>query len=510
MTMPDGPETGVARGQGAPVSGSLGSRFVTDAAKLAGGAILAQALGILVAPILSRLFAPEAFGTAALFSSIVQVIGVFVCLRYERAIMLPEKDEDASSLLVASLFIAGGIALLSAGVTLLLGGAAVRWLQAPDLAPYLWLLPVAVLVYGIGSALRQWNTRTKHFGLLSGAQIASAAGQAAVKLGTGLFGFTVAGSLIGARVLGLALPATGLAWGAWKEHRHRHLQTGWRRIAGQLWRYRKFPLVSTWSGLLNTLSVQLPILILSAFFVQAVVGFYSFGARMVDLPMILIGTAITQVFYQRASAAKNQGELAQVVRGTYDRLVALGVFPMLVLTVIGPELFGLVFGSEWVEAGVYVQILSLWRFLVFIGSPMSTLFGILERLEVGLAFNVVLMLTRFASLTAGGWAGNARLALALYAASGSVIWLGMILWLLRESGTSVWQATLHSVRYLLYSLPIVLLLVVAKAWWGWPTWVLVSLAVAGALAYYGIVIQQDRTLTEPFVRWLDRLRGRSQ
>ena len=61
-------------------------------------------------------------------------------------------------------------------------------------------------------------------------------------------------------------------------------------------------------------------------------------------------------------------------------------------------------------------------------------------------------------------------------------------------------------RYLLYSLPVVLLLVAAKGWWGWPAWLLLILAGGGALVYYGIFIRQDRTLLEPFVALLDRLR----
>ena len=66
--------------------------FVGDVLKLTGGAVFAQALGLLITPILSRLFAPEAFGTAAIFGSLLQVCTVVVCLRYELAIMLPEKD----------------------------------------------------------------------------------------------------------------------------------------------------------------------------------------------------------------------------------------------------------------------------------------------------------------------------------------------------------------------------------------------------------------------------------
>ena len=70
------------------------SPFVSNVLKLTSGSIVAQGLGILVAPILTRLFVPEAFGVAALFASITSIIGVVACLRYELSIMLPKTNKE--------------------------------------------------------------------------------------------------------------------------------------------------------------------------------------------------------------------------------------------------------------------------------------------------------------------------------------------------------------------------------------------------------------------------------
>ena len=67
------------------------------------GTVLAQALGILAMPIITRLFAPDVFGLAAVFSSITAIIGVVACLRYEIAIMLPENHAEAVNILGVSL-----------------------------------------------------------------------------------------------------------------------------------------------------------------------------------------------------------------------------------------------------------------------------------------------------------------------------------------------------------------------------------------------------------------------
>ena len=58
----------------------LSKSFAANILKLVLGSTFAQILGILVAPILTRLFAPEAFGLSALFASITGVIGVIASL----------------------------------------------------------------------------------------------------------------------------------------------------------------------------------------------------------------------------------------------------------------------------------------------------------------------------------------------------------------------------------------------------------------------------------------------
>ena len=89
------------------------SSFLKNVSTLSFGSIFAQFLGILAAPILTRLFAPEEFGIAGLFASIAGVIGVFSCLRYELAIMLPSNDDRAVNLLAGALILSIFISILS-------------------------------------------------------------------------------------------------------------------------------------------------------------------------------------------------------------------------------------------------------------------------------------------------------------------------------------------------------------------------------------------------------------
>ena len=428
--------------------------FTSDVLKLASGTAFAQLLGILTTPLLTRLYPPEAFGLAAVFISITGIVSAVMCLRYEQAIMLPETDEEAVNLLAVSIGFAMLVSLLTAfiiwwGKTLLL-----RALNIDMLAPYLWLMPVAAWLGGVFNALNYWNSRTRQFGRLSVTRMVSSFVTAVATLGAGLIGIATAGAKIGANVGGQALAAIILSGQIWRDDRKLFIRSlHWRDISLVLKRYRKFPLYDTWSTLLNTASWQLPVLLLSSFFSPIVVGHYALGYRILQLPMNFVGTAIAQVFFQRASGAYIQGKLDIVVESAFRRLVMVGLFPVLTLTIIGRDLFSVVFGASWAEAGVYTQILSIWAFFWFISSPLSTVFRVLEKQEFLLKWNLFNLIIRFFSLWIGGVLQNPRLAVFLFSSSGVVVYGYITLAILLQANVPMHQAMRVFRKYLLIFLP---------------------------------------------------------
>jgi len=134
--------------------------FSGNILKLMSGTVLAQALGILAMPVVTRLFAPEAFGVLAIFASMTGIVGVIVCLRYELAIMLPDSNEEAANILGVSLLSVIIMTSLSALIVWLGNEKIISLLHAPQLKNYLWLVPVAIFIQGIFLALNYWNSRT--------------------------------------------------------------------------------------------------------------------------------------------------------------------------------------------------------------------------------------------------------------------------------------------------------------------------------------------------------------
>jgi len=120
--------------------------FAGDALKVAFGASSSQLFSILAAPVLTRTFAPEAFGIMAVYASLVGIASVVAALRYDQAILLPESDEEAANVLALSL----AACVVTCGLLVLLVLCFRRQLleamHASQLGAYVWLIPAAVFI----------------------------------------------------------------------------------------------------------------------------------------------------------------------------------------------------------------------------------------------------------------------------------------------------------------------------------------------------------------------------
>lgn len=397
--------------------------FASNVLTLVTGTTIAQIITILASPIITRLYGPEAFGLVAIFISITSIIGVISCLRYELAIMLPESNEEAANVFGLCIILVVFITLLSTLFLIILQQPLFLAIKAPQLASFLWLIPIAIFFSGIFLSLNYWNTRTKHFHRLSIARVVGTCSITGTQLGFGCAGLTSGGILIGANVLGSISSTSILGLQIMRDDLSLFRRTITpKRMTESLKRYRNFIKYDIWSALLNSLSWQVPILLLAYFFSASVVGYYSLGMMVIQLPMSLIGSAIGQVFYQRAAVAKSEGTLNPLVENVFKILVKIVLFPMILLLFIGKDIFIVIFGAQWAEAGIFIQILSMWAIVWFISSPMSMLVPIFEKQRWSLVYNFSNFLTRIISIIIGGLFGIVLVALTLFSISGIIVY----------------------------------------------------------------------------------------
>jgi O-antigen/teichoic acid export membrane protein len=333
---------------------------------LISGTALAHGLTAAALPILSRMYSPAEFGLLAVFSSLLAIISVVACLRYELAIALPPSDDEALHLLALSMASCLLMSLLMALIVLL----APQWLIAltgqPQLRPYLWLAPLGLLLAGSYSALQFWHVRGKKFTLLARTRVAQSAGSATAQITLGAMGISPLGLLLG-YVMNTGIACLALGGALCKAVPNLSLGRVWRLALS----YRRFPLFSSLEALANSAAMQIPVIMIAAIAAPAEAGYLMMAMYVAQAPMSLIGTAISQVYLSRAPEAYREGRLGAFSTDILAGLLKSGCGPLLAAGILSPALFGLVFGAGWERAGWLVSWMTPWFLLQFLAVPLS-------------------------------------------------------------------------------------------------------------------------------------------
>ncbi len=440
------------------------SSFVSNVAKLSAGTLISQAIGILVAPILSRLFAPEAFGLFGLFASIFGVLGSIACLRYDLAIMLPKEDEKAANLFAGTLIFSALMSCFCGLLIWIAGNQILNFFNAEQLSSYVWYIPLMVFLIGTFSAANYWNSRTKHFGRLAFVRIINSFTNNLIRLTMGFGGYVGGEILIVAAFFAQIISNIILYFKIWvsdgKFFRN-HIRL--KEIFSLSSRYRRFPQYSVWSGILVDFSLKLPVFTIAYFFSPKELGYFVFVQTIVRVPFNLLGDSISKVFFQKAASIKgNAAELSSWIEKVFYFLTTFFMLPALVISIQGNDIFKLIFGANWSEAGLYAQILIFSIFIELITAPFGSLFSVLEKQKEALRFNILLMTLRFGALIAGGLTGNILIVISAYVVADIIARSIKFAYIFRQSRFEITKAFGIVVKAFIIVIPFIFCLILLK------------------------------------------------
>jgi len=434
------------------ISKKLGEgSFFGNMLAMMGAGVLSQAVSLAASLVTAKLYSPAEMGIYSNYTSILSVITVAVCLHYDRAVILPDSDREARQVLALCAAACVSVSVLCALVFLPFHGEIAARMNAPELGPWLRLMPVSVLLAGVLVILQYWNARRKtlsNVALSNSVQTAAAAGSQ-ILLGlepVHLYGGMICGNFIG-RLISAAL----LLRNTLRQEKEALFSGVTRRgVWETAARYRKFP-ASIPGGLADQLSAALPSLCLTYFFGSGEAGYYGLGHRLLALPLSVIGNSISQAFYPEARAARGSGTLQPLCLRTMNLLLRIGCTPFLLLSLVAPALISFVFGAKWYTAGEYIKWLSMWLLLGFVYSPLSSVFSITEQPQKYALLNIVNLAVRAAALLGGGITGDPALAIAFCGVSGAIISVFNCAYAMRQVGVGLGAVLACFARQLLHA-----------------------------------------------------------
>ena len=408
------------------LSDMLRSSGVRNFAKLFSANVVAQAIGLLVYPILTRIYSPEDFGLLNLFLSIGGVLTLIAVAEYHYAIVLPKEEKDAVGvfhvgfLLLSCLVILVGVSgVFSEPISLLF--------KAPSLSSVYYLLPGYVFLMGLWNLLNYWYTRQQKFGKISIYQMSQSIISSASKIILGIQNLLRVGmvySVVFAPLISILLVVVG----SWRTLTPL-FKFSWNNICQQAAKYKNFPLYVMPRGLLNTLGGNLPTLLLTPYFGLVEIGFFGMALTLAFRPINIVCSSLYQVLYQKVTDKVN--EQKGVLSLLRNFLMQIGVVTLLlfgVLYLVMPYMVSFLLGAEWVVVSDYIRIFLPWLFFVVLNTSLSFLPDVFGKQSIYLLFEISYIVVRLLALIIGVRMDSMYMALFLFSMIGAFVLLVELCW----------------------------------------------------------------------------------
>lgn len=369
---------------------------------LASGSLIAQIITILVSPITTRIFTPTELGTYTLITTAVNMFGPVICLRYDLTIVTEKDDYKALAILKLSMIVSFIISILvSIGYFIYFNMNA----KYHSLMYAIGILFILLFTTGITNALTSYNNRKKQYKLMTSVYVIRTVAQnfLMVFLGiikTGVFGLL--SSQVVSQFLGIRKQGEELI-----QHKNEIAEIDKKDMAAVAKKYKKQLLFSTPASFANSFSYSSINIFISSLFNDATLGFYSISYRVLGLPLNVISSNVSKVFFEDASHEYNE-------KGTYRKslirtslfLGILAAVMVIGLVLLSPTVFALFFGSQWRQAGVFVQILAPMFGIRFIVNGVSAALIISQRQDYELFIQslfIIASVATFLFAKSGEW-----------------------------------------------------------------------------------------------------------
>lgn len=378
----------------------MSNKLLQNSAKLLSANVYAQVIGLAAYPLLARLYAPENFGVLNLFLSMGSIFILLSTIDYQQAIVLPKHERQA----IAVTHLCLTISLVVSGLVLLsvpFASEIAVLFKTPALEKWYFLLPPYILTMAGWNILNYWYVRRAEYNRNSGYQVLQSSLGAGMKIGLGYGGYLQGGMIVSVVVAPFVALLTSCML-AWKNHIRPLLCFNWDEVREVSSTYRKFPIYSFPSSMLNMLSSQLPVLLLTPVFGNEEIGLWSMAVLLGFAPLSMISKSLNQTLYQHTMDLLHQGRnIIPTYRKFSIGTIGIVVPCFAILWWILPQMTALLLGSEWEQTGHILRWMLPWLAANILTASTGFLAGIYFKQHIELLFEMLLIVLRAGVIAIG-------------------------------------------------------------------------------------------------------------
>ena len=368
------------------------SDFTKNILTLMTGTAIAQAIPIAISPILTRIYSPEDFGVFALFVAIISILGNIANAKYELAIMLPKKDEDAINIFALGFLITCIISIIMLIFVITFNHYFIDSLKNEEIGFWLYFVPIAIFFSGMYNVLNYFNNRKKNYKDLRNATILKSIVLAIIQLSVGFFKQGVTG-LISGQLLSNMFANMKLLNNILK-NKILISRISILKMVVLAKKYSKFPKYSLPSTFLDDTTQKMNSLLFPKLFGFDLSGYFFLAHKIVNMPASLISNSISQVYFQKLSENKNKNINSFVFfTSTAKKLFIIALPIAILIYILSPYIFSFIFGEKWSFSGDIAKYLAFVFFIQFIVSPLSISFSVSMELKKSALWKVLYFIT---------------------------------------------------------------------------------------------------------------------
>ncbi len=354
--------------------------FIRSVSVLVSGTVISQTAIVLITPVLTRLYGPEAFGLYAIYTAILYTVTIISSLHYETAIPLAKNDKDAINTLALALLVLLGFVFIGIFLIILLN---VIPYDNKNMAFYWLFLPLSIFGLGSFQVFQLWALRTESYRYIAQGRVQMNMSQMLIQVSLGMT--SRSGSLlIAGDALGRVVGGFGLAYFFRQDFSRLRAVISRKRMKNMAIRYKKFPLISSWSSIFSGLSTHLPTFFIAGMIGIKAAGLYLIASRILALPDALFGNAVKQVYIAKGAKLLQNSfpQFRKLFKTTIQKLILLSLSIFTFVFILAPFLLPIVFGESWEETGTFVQCMVILYASQLIITPITANFYLLELLHL--------------------------------------------------------------------------------------------------------------------------------
>jgi O-antigen/teichoic acid export membrane protein len=366
-------------------------RFARNVMTLSLGTALAQSVGIILSPVLTRLYTPSDLGVLGLFLSFVSVATVATSMSYELGIVSAPTNEQATHLTWASM-------LLSVPVSLLLSAFLYmvmhfKWLGFGALPGYsVALMAATLLLIATFSNLRYWAIRQERFRIVARTSVFQQTTRSISQVALGFLGAGPMGLLFG-EMIGRGAGIGSLFRNAWPALKNAAASARTRDLKAALVQNRNLAMYSMPSSVIDSLAGSILVPLIIQLYGPAMGGEFALTRRVLAVPLALIATSVADTFHSRMAvyAREKPEQMLGLFARTSVGLFLLGLGPALILFFGGERIFAVAFGQRWSIAGTLAGISAPFFLAQMVVSPLSRLVFVLRGQKSKFVYDLILI-----------------------------------------------------------------------------------------------------------------------